>query len=73
MRQEYDFRTGVRGKHYKAYRKGHAVKIHKSNGSVLVQHFALEEGAIMLDPDLKKRFRNSDAVNKALRSLLVHS
>ena len=28
-REEYDFRTGIRGKHHKAYRQGHSVVIHK--------------------------------------------
>lgn len=27
---EYNFKGGVRGKHYKAYRKGHPIKIHKA-------------------------------------------
>jgi len=29
MRDEYDFSGGVRGKHYKAYRKEHTVYINK--------------------------------------------
>jgi hypothetical protein len=29
MFPEYDFAGGVRGKHYKAYRRGHSVTIHK--------------------------------------------
>ena len=35
MRNEYDFSGGVRGKHYKAYRKGHTIYINKDNGSHL--------------------------------------
>ena len=73
MRKEYDFSKGVRGKHYKEYRKGHTVKIHQSNGTTLVQYFKQEDGSIMLDPDVKVYFPNSEAVNKALRSLIAHA
>ena len=61
MRPEYDFSTmkgGVRGKYYKAFREGHQVIIHK------------EDGAVMLEPNLRKYFPTSEAVNKALRSLI---
>lgn len=70
MLPEYDFTGGVRGKHYKAYRKGHEVKIHKADGTTVVQCFKLEEGAVMLESDVRKYFPDSDAVNKALRSLI---
>lgn len=70
MLPEYDFSGGVRGKHYKAYRKGHEVKIHKTDGTTVVQCFKLEEGAVMLESDVRKYFPDSDAVNKALRSLI---
>jgi hypothetical protein len=70
MRPEYDFSSGVRGKHYRAYRSGHTVRIRKKNGTVEVHHFSLADGAVMLDPDLKARFPDSDSVNKALRSVL---
>jgi hypothetical protein len=71
MREEYDFSGGVRGKHFEAYRKGHTVKIDKQNGSAEVHYFAQEDGAVMLDPDVKKHFPNSESVNKALRSLIT--
>lgn len=72
MRPEYDFSAmcGVRGKYYKAYREGHKVVVHKENGTDSVQYFRLEDGAVMLEPDVKKYFPSSDAVNKALRSLI---
>ena len=71
MRDEYDFSGGVRGKHYKAYRKGHTVCIRKEDGSTSVQYFKQADGAVMLDPDVKTHFPNSDSVNKALRSLIA--
>ncbi len=73
MLPEYDFANmegGVRGKYYKAYREGHTVKIHKTDGTTVVQHFTLEDGAVMLEPDVRKYFPDSEAVNTALRSLI---
>lgn len=72
MLPEYDFsgKKGVRGKYYRAYRQGHTVRIHKANGAVSIRFFTLEDGAVMLEPDVKKHFPNSKAVNKALRALI---
>jgi hypothetical protein len=70
MRKEYDFSGGVRGKHYKAYREGHTVRIHKENGTTSVQYFSQEDGAIMLDPDVKRYFPDAESVNTALRSII---
>ncbi|MDP3261177.1 MAG: hypothetical protein Q8M34_11455 [Thermodesulfovibrionales bacterium] len=74
MRSEYDFpsmKGVVRGKYYKAYRAGHNVVIHKADGTASVQYFKLEEGAVMLEPDVRKYFSSSESVNKALRSLIA--
>ena len=74
MRPEYDFASmagGVRGKYYKAYRAGHTVKIHKSDGTTTVQYFTLEEGAVMLEPDVRDYFPDSESVNEVLRSLIM--
>ena len=73
MRDEYDFSKGVRGKHYKAYRDGHTVEIHKSDGTTTVQYFSQEDGSVMLDPDIKVHFPDSESVNRALRSLIAQS
>jgi len=71
MLPEYDFRGGVRGKHYEAYRRGHTLTIHKTDGTTDVRHFKLEEGAVMLEPDVQAYFPDSEAVNKALRGLIT--
>jgi hypothetical protein len=74
MKAEYDLAQmagGVRGKYYQTYREGHAVEIHKSDGTTIVQHFKLEEGAVMLEPDVRAYFPDSEAVNQALRSLIA--
>jgi hypothetical protein len=71
MRDEYDFSGGIRGKHFKAYRQGHTIRINKQDGSTEVHYFTQEDGAVMLDPDVKKHFPDSESVNKALRSLIM--
>lgn len=70
MREEYDFSAGVRGKHYKSWRAGHTVVVTKADGSIEQRHFTLQDGAVMLDPDLRVRFPDSESVNMALRSLV---
>lgn len=74
MKSEYDFskmKGAARGKYYKSYRAGHKVVVHKSDGTASVQYFKLAEGAVMLEPDVRKYFTSSESVNKALRSLIA--
>jgi hypothetical protein len=70
MRDDYDFSNARRGGHYREYREGHNVRVFEDDGSAEVRHFTLAEGAVMLDPDVKVAFPDSDAVNRALRSLV---
>ncbi len=72
MLPEYDFtgKKGIRGKYHRAYQQGHTVRIQEADGTVSVQYFTLEEGAIMLEPDIREYFPTSESVNKALRSLI---
>ena len=70
MLPEYDFRGGVRGKHHKAYREGHAVEVHQTDGTISIHYFTLEDGAVMLEPDVRQYFPDSDTVNRALRALI---
>jgi hypothetical protein len=74
MLPEYDFarmKGGVRGKYYKSYREGHTVEIKKADGTTSVQYFRLEDGAVMLEPDVREYFADSEAVNRALRGLIA--
>jgi predicted ATP-grasp superfamily ATP-dependent carboligase len=66
MRAEYDFSGAVRGKHANLLKKGHKTIVRKIDGSVVVT----ETLPIILDPEVKKYFPNSKAVNKALRGLI---
>jgi hypothetical protein len=71
MRPEYDFRGAVRGKFYKPMHKGYTVRIHKANGTTITKQLKLEEGTVMLQPDVRKYFPDSETVNAALRSLIT--
>ncbi len=66
MRVEYDFSGGVRGKHAKLLKKGHKTIVHKVDGSAVIT----ETRPIILDPEVRKYFPTSKAVNKALRGLI---
>ncbi len=70
MRPEYDFSGGSRGKHARQYQRGHTVKIHKTDSDTVVQHYKLEDGAVMLAPDVREFFSDSESVNEALRTLI---
>jgi hypothetical protein len=70
MRAEYDFHGAVRGKFYKPLHKGYSVRVHKADGTTMVKHLTLKEGAVMLAPDVRPYFPNSEAVNHALRCLI---
>ncbi len=72
MKAEYDFsgKKGVRGKYYQRYRQGHTVRVRQDDGSVRVRQFKLEDGAVLLDPDVRAYFPDSEAVNRALRGLI---
>jgi len=70
MLPEYDFRGGMCGKHYRAYRQGHTVTIHQEDGSTVVQYFVPENGVVTLEPDVREYFSDSEAVNAALRGLI---
>ena len=69
---EYDLKDkkGVRGKYAKAMRKGYSVRILNEDGTVTVQDFVPKDNTVLLDPDVKVYFPDSESVNRALRSLI---
>lgn len=70
MRTEYDFREGVRGKHYKAIQAGYTITIHKADGTTTVKDVMPKEGAVVLEPDIRPYFPDSESVNRTLRCLI---
>ena len=69
MKAEFDSSKGKRTDHDKRYKRGHDVRIEQQDGSVIVQHFTLQDGAVLLEPDVRAVFKDSKAVNRALRCL----
>jgi len=70
MRAEYDFRKAERGKFYRPLDKGYTVRVNQSDGTMVVNHYTLVEGTVLLAPDVREYFSDSEAVNEALRSLI---
>jgi hypothetical protein len=70
MRSEYDFSKVERGKFYHPLDKGYKVHVHQSDGTVVVNHYTLAEGTVLLAPDVREYFSDSETVNEALRSLI---
>lgn len=70
MLPEYDFSNSVRGKHAQAFQRGYRVTIHKTDGSLEEQTYALPEGAVILDPDVRRYFPDARSVNSVLRGLI---
>ena len=70
MRAEYDFRGGVRGKHYKAMQTGYTITIHNPDGSSVIREVKPPKGAVVLEPDVQPYFPDSESVNTALRTLI---
>jgi len=71
LRPEYDFSNAVRGKHHKPMHKGYSVEVHKADGTTVIEHYQVAEGTVMLQPDVRAYFPDSESVNKALRSLIT--
>ena len=63
-------KKGVRGKYAKALQKGYSVRVFNEDGTVTVQDFVPKENAVLLDPDVKAYFPDSESVNRTLRSLI---
>ncbi len=70
MRSQYDFRRGVRGKHFKAMQAGYTITIHNANGTTTVKDVVPKQGAVILEPDIQAYFPDSESVNKTLRCLI---
>jgi hypothetical protein len=70
MRAEYDFSKAERGKFYRPLDKGYKVHVHQSDGTAVVNQYTLAEGTVLLAPDVREYFSDSQAVNEALRSLI---
>ena len=70
MRTEYDFAGGTRGKHYRAMQAGYTITIRQSDGTTMVKEVESRTDAVVLAPDVREYFPDSESVNTALRSLI---
>ena len=74
LREEYDLsklKNPVRGKYSQQYQQGHSVTIHHDDRTTSTETFAPEnDNLIVLDPDVKIYFPDSESVNSTLRSLI---
>lgn len=70
MLEEYDFTGGVRGKYAEAMQAGYTITIHEEDGTTLVKEVH-PQGSIVLEPDVRKYFPDSESVNRTLRSLIT--
>ena len=70
MRKEYDFSKAERGKYYRPLHKSYKVHVHQKDGTVVTNHYTLAEGTVLLEPDVRAYFPDSESVNTALRSLI---
>ena len=70
MLAKYDFTGGMRGKHYRAMQAGYAITVHKADGTTVVKDVMPKEGAVILEPDIRTYFPDSESVNRALRCLI---
>lgn len=70
MAPEYNFSQGVRGKHASNMRDGYRMVIHHSDGTTEVRDVTPRPGTVVLDPDVRAHFPDSEAVNRALRKLI---
>ncbi len=70
MRSEYDFSDGVRGKHHKAMETGYTITIHNADGTKVTKEVMPKEGLVILEPDVRSYFPDSESVNTILRALI---
>ncbi|MBS9388853.1 MAG: hypothetical protein HEQ33_08150 [Dolichospermum sp. WA123] len=73
LKEEYDLsqlKNPIRGKYSQRYQQGYSVTIHHEDGTTTVEHFPKQNDIIILDPDVKQYFPNSESVNSTLRSLI---
>jgi hypothetical protein len=70
MRGQYDFKRGVRGRHYKALQAGYTITVHNADGSTSVKDVMPKEGAVVLDPEVLAYFPDSESANKTLRCII---
>ena len=60
----------MRGKHHKAMQSGYTITIHKADGTTVVKDVIPKESVVVIEPDIRAYFPDSESVNKTLRCLI---
>ena len=60
MRTEYDFTGGTRGKHHRAMEAGYSVTVQQADGTSVTKEVVPTDGAVILEPDLRAYFPDSE-------------
>ena len=70
MRPEYDLSGGVRNRYAKQLREnGYTIRVYHRDGTISERQFPGER-TVTLAPDVQEYFPTSQAVNRALRTLI---
>lgn len=71
MRPEYDFSEAIRGSAYHPMLKdGYTIKEERADGTVTITHVPPED-TVVLEPDVRAYFPDSESVNHALRTIIT--
>ena len=54
----------------KKMQAGYTVTVHKADGTTVTKEVMLKEGTVVLEPDVRAYFPDSESVNRALRCLI---
>jgi hypothetical protein len=68
---EYDLSGLQPGAAYRPLDQGYTVTVHKTDGSTEVRVVGPCDDAVILEPDVKVYFPDSESVNNALRSIIA--
>jgi hypothetical protein len=71
MLPEYDFSGARRGEVYRSLSGGYTIREEHPDGSVTITRVDPSDDAIVLEPDVKAYFPDSESVNRALRTIIT--
>jgi hypothetical protein len=72
MRSEYDFSGAERGSAYRPLLKmGYTIREERADGTVTVTEVPPSEDVVVLEPDVRAYFPDSESVNHALRTIIT--
>lgn len=70
LRPHYDFSKSVQGKYRHLIGQPYTRKVYHADGTTTVEQVEPAPGVVVLAPDVREHFPDSEAVNQALRGLI---